>query len=105
MWNKLSPETREFMTKQMKEFQERTWKTVMAESEEGVSCTTGIGKCTVGPPGKLKLVVPSEADLKARDKALNEHVLKAWAKRCGDACAAKWNELIGKKYGLVAKAN
>ncbi len=104
MWNKLPPATREFMEKQMKEFQERTWKTVMAESEEGVACTTGIGTCTVGPPGKLKLVIPSEADLKARDKALNEQVLKAWAKRCGEACAAKWNELIGKKYGLVANA-
>ena len=48
---------------------------------------------------------PSEADLKARDKALNDVVLKSWAKRCGDACAAKWNELVGKKYGLTAKAN
>ena len=47
----------------------------------------------VGPPGKLKLVLPSEADLKARDKALNDVVLKSWAKRCGDACAAKWNEI------------
>ena len=58
-----------------------------------------------GPPGKLKLVKPSEADLKARDKALNDVVLKGWAKRCGDACAAKWTELVGKKYGLAAKAN
>ena len=32
-------------------------------------------------------------------------VLKAWAKRCGDACAAKWTELIGKKYGLEAKVD
>ena len=47
---------------------------------------------------------PSEADLKARDKALNDVVLKAWAKRCGDACAAKWTEIVGKKYGLTAKS-
>ena len=58
-----------------------------------------------GAPGKLKLVLPSEADLKARDKALNDVVLKAWAKRCGDACATKWTELVGKKYGLEAKAD
>jgi hypothetical protein len=53
----------------------------------------------------MKLVLPSEADIKARDKALNDVVLARWAKRCGDACAAKWNELVGSKYGLTAKAN
>ena len=48
---------------------------------------------------------PSEADLKARDKALNDVVLESWAKRCGEACAAKWTEMVGKKYGLTAKAD
>ena len=86
--------------------EDKSWKNTIAETEEGVACTTGQGgTCSVGPPGKLKLVKPSEADLKARDKALNEIVLKSWAKRCGDACAAKWTEIIGKKYGLVAKAD
>ena len=47
----------------------------------------------------------SEADFRARDKALNDIVLKSWAKRCGVECAAKWTELVGKKYGLVAKAD
>lgn len=74
-------------------------------SEDGVRCTTGTGPCPIGPPGKLKLVKPSESDLKARDKAVSDVVLRNWAKRCGEACAAKWNELVGSKYGLVAKAN
>ena len=105
-WNKLSPDTRAFLEKQFKALEDKSWKTIEAETEEGVACTTGQGgTCSVGPPGKLKLVKPSEADLKARDKALNDVVLKSWAKRCGDACAAKWTEIIGKKYGLVAKAN
>jgi hypothetical protein len=53
----------------------------------------------------LKLVRPSASDLKAREKALNEVVLARWAKRCGDACATRWNELVGKTYNLPAKAN
>lgn len=105
MWNKLSPATREFMEKQFKALEDKSWKVVAEETEEGVACTTGTGNCTVGPPGKLKLVKPSDEDFKARDKALNEVVLKSWAKRCGEACAAKWNELIGKKYGLAAMTN
>jgi len=104
-WNKLSPPTREFLQKQFKALEDKSWKSTEEETEEGVACTTGTGKCSVGPPGKLKLVKPSEADLQARDKALNDVVLKAWAKRCGEACAAKWTEIIGKKYGLVAKAD
>ncbi|MFM9850040.1 MAG: TRAP transporter substrate-binding protein [Hyphomicrobiaceae bacterium] len=104
-WNKLSPATRDLLTAQFKALEEKSWKTVIAETEEGVACTTGTGTCSAGPPGKLTLVKPSEDDLKARDKALNDVVLKSWAKRCGDACAAKWDALVGKKYGLAAKSS
>lgn len=104
-FNKLSPETQKFITDQGKALEDKYWNAIIAETEDGVHCTTGTGNCPVGPAGKLKLVKPSESDLKARDKALNDVVLKNWAKRCGEACAAKWTELIGKKYGLSAKAN
>ena len=105
VWNKLSKDTQAFLAKQMKAHEDKAWKTIQDETEEGVACTTGTGPCSVGPPGKLKLVKPSDSDLKTREKALNEVVLARWAKRCGAACAAKWNELVGKTYGLTAKAN
>jgi TRAP-type C4-dicarboxylate transport system substrate-binding protein len=104
-WSKLSPATQELLKKEFKALEDKSWKTVMDETEDGVRCTTGTGACPAGPPGKLKLVKPSEADLKARDRVLNELVLKEWAKRCGEACAAKWTETIGKKYGLTAKTS
>ena len=104
-WNKLSKPTQEFMTAQFKKLEDAAWASVEADTKEGIACNTGNGTCSVGPAAKLKLVMPSEADLKARDKALNEVVLARWAKRCGDACAAKWNELVGSRYGLTAKAN
>jgi TRAP-type C4-dicarboxylate transport system substrate-binding protein len=106
MWNKLQPNTRALLEKEFKALENKSWKTIEAESEEGVACTTGQGgTCSAGPAAKLKLVVPPAADFKARDKALHDSVLKNWAKRCGDACAANWNEVIGKRYGLTAKAN
>jgi len=105
MWNKLPPATREFVQKQFKELEDLSWKTIIAETEEGINCTTGKGPCSVGTPGKLKLNMPAESDFNARNEVLNKVVLPSWAKRCGEACAAKWTELIGKKYGLVAKAN
>ena len=105
VWNKLSKDTRAFIAKQMQAHEDKAWKVIEAETEEGVACNTGTGPCSVGAPGKLKLVRPSESDLKAREKALNEVVLARWAKRCGTACAARWNELVGKNYNLTAKAN
>lgn len=105
VWNKLSKDTQAFIENQMKVLEEKSWKVIEDETEEGVACTTGTGPCSVGAPAKLRLVRPSESDLKAREKALNDVVLARWAKRCGDACASKWNELVGKKYNLTAKAN
>lgn len=105
MWNKLSEDTRKFIQAELKKLEDQSWSSTIAETEEGVFCATGTGKCTVGPPGKLKLVQPSEADKKARDTALNTTVLKSWAQRCGVECAKKWTEVIGKKYSLEAKAN
>lgn len=105
MWNKLSPATRDLIQKAAADLEERSWKSTIAETEDGVFCTTGTGACPAGPPGKLKLYKPTEADAKARDEALNSSVLKKWAVRCGAECAARWTEKIGKKYGLVAKAD
>lgn len=106
MWNKLSADTRAFLEKEFRALEDKSWKTIEAETEEGVACTTGQGgACSAGPPAKLKLVIPSAADLEARDKAVADAVLTSWAKRCGSACAAKWNELVGRHHGLTAKAN
>ena len=88
----------------MAKLTDQSWKVVEAESDEGVACTTGTGKCSAGTPGKLKLVIPSKADTTARDKVLNDVVLPAWAARCGPECAKKWNDTIGSKYELAAKA-
>ncbi|MBX3501078.1 MAG: TRAP transporter substrate-binding protein [Alphaproteobacteria bacterium] len=104
-WNSLSPATQALLKKEIDRLSDKSWALVEAETNEGVACTTGNGKCTVGAPGKLKLVVPSADDLAARDKALLDVVLPAWAGRCGKECAAKWNDMVGKKYGLTAKAN
>jgi TRAP-type C4-dicarboxylate transport system substrate-binding protein len=103
VWGKLSKDTQAFLSKQLQAHTDKAWKTIEDETEEGVACSTGTGSCSVGAAGKLKLVKPSESDLAARAKALNEVVLARWAKRCGATCATKWNAMVGKTYGLVAK--
>ena len=105
MWNKLPDATRKVIQAEMKKLEDKAWKVIEEETEEGVACNTGKGACSVGQPGKLTLFAPTADSIKERKKAIDEQVLAAWAKRCGADCAAKWNELVGSKYGLTAKAN
>ena len=102
-WNKMDAKTKEFFTAQSKVFTDKAWKTIEDENDMGLVCTTGQGgTCSEGKPGKLVRVDPSEADLKTREKALNEVVLKRWAKRCGNDCAKTWNDSVGKLVSLTA---
>ena len=49
----------------------------------------------------MTLVHISDAD-QARTKELVQNVvLVKWGKRCGKACAEKWNETVGKVVGLT----
>jgi len=104
-WNKLDKATQDFFTKEMAALEEQMWAKTAEEDEMGIICNTGIAKCTEGEPGKMKLIEASADDEKARQKILDEFVLKRWASRCGDACVKEWNDTVGKYLKLTAKAN
>src|SRR5690606_20520864 len=101
-WNKLGPEAQNVLLKESDEFEDRAWKVIAAEDQEGIACGTGTGECGQGKPGAMTLVKPTDADFKARDKALTEGVLKKWAGRCGAECTKRWNETVGKLVDLTA---
>ncbi len=102
-WGKMNAATKDFFTKEMKAFGDRGWKTIGDEVNMGLICVSGEGgTCSEGKPGKVVRIKPSEADLKAREAALNDVALKRWAKRCGAECAKTWNETVGKLTGLTA---
>ena len=102
-WNRMSDETKAFVTAQMKEFEDLASKNNSAEAGMGVICNTGVGgTCTEGPAAGMKKVEPSAADDAARKKVLEDVVLKRWAERCGAECVKAWNETIGKIAGVQA---
>ncbi|MFN4087884.1 MAG: TRAP transporter substrate-binding protein [Alphaproteobacteria bacterium] len=101
-WNKLDEKQQEALLKASAAFEDKGWEVIEAENEEGIACGTGTGECTVGAPGKMTLVKPGEADVKARETALNEGVLRKWAQRCGADCVKQWNETVGKVVDLQA---
>ena len=103
IWNKLDDKTKAFLEAQMATAHDSFWKVIMDVNDHGIACATGIGTCTAGKPGKLVKVEPSAGDIAAREGALNDVVLKRWAKRCGTPeCIKNWNDTIGKVVGLTA---
>lgn len=101
-WNKLSPETQAFLEAQYLDLEKRMWAGTKEDDANGVACNTD-GPCPLGEPGGMKIVLPSEADLKLRDDLLRSAVLTKWIERCGDDCAAPWNDTIGKLIGIHIK--
>lgn len=103
-WGKLDEKTRSFIDGQVKGQTNQWWKTITDENDHGLACTTGQGTCTIGKAGKVQRVDPTPADIAARDKAVQDVVLKRWVKRCGAnaACVSNWNNTIGKLVGMTA---
>jgi TRAP-type C4-dicarboxylate transport system substrate-binding protein len=103
-WDGLDAPTKAFLGKQFADFEEKSWAGMKRYDKEGINCNTGLGPCPYGEPGKLKMIQPSAEDMKKQKELVGEHVLSAWAKRCGEACVKEWNETVGKVVGLTAKA-
>ncbi len=100
-WNALDKPTQAFLREESTALEDRMWKGAQDEDEMGIACNTS-GPCTEGKIGNMKLIEPSAADYKERERILKEFVVKRWAKRCGAACAKEWNDTIGKNIGVMA---
>ncbi len=107
-WNSLDAGTKAFMEKEMKKFEDSSWDTTRKEDAQGLICTTGVGgKCEFGAPGAMKIVQPSAADVKERDRIMTDVIIKRWAERCeksSPGCVKNWNDTVGKVIGVTAKA-
>ena len=103
-WDKLSDAQKATLESEIAALTDRMWEETATEDDVAISCITG-GQCDIGEPGAMKLVEPTEADLAARDKVANEVILARWAERCGDECAANWNDTVGAILGLKAASN
>ncbi|WP_420862003.1 TRAP transporter substrate-binding protein [Algirhabdus cladophorae] len=102
-WNSMSADQQALMQTEVAALNDRMWAETALEDDVAISCITG-GDCAIGEKGSMKLVEPSASDLAARDKIATDVVLARWAERCGEECAANWNETVGPILGLTASA-
>jgi TRAP-type C4-dicarboxylate transport system substrate-binding protein len=102
VWNDMSDETHQIFKEELAKLKEEMWQWTKDADQLGMDCNAQ-GPCKLGPPGNMTPIEPSADDKALAKKIISEQVLKGWANRCGEKCAADWNKTVGKLLGLEAK--
>jgi TRAP-type C4-dicarboxylate transport system substrate-binding protein len=93
-WRAINPELRTLLERELPNLEQRIWAASERDTTEGIACNTGMGDCESGKKGTMVAVQPSREDLQRSQQILKATVLKNWVQRCGEKCAAVWNETL-----------
>ena len=102
-WNKLDAATRSQFEKTFAEVQEAQWTLGVEATNDGIACNVGRADgCKLHSLMKKPMVeVKPQGNMVATlHKELAEDVLPGWIKRCGDRCAAVYNDVIAPITGI-----
>jgi TRAP-type C4-dicarboxylate transport system substrate-binding protein len=104
-WAQLPAELKALIKRELPRVEEAIWLEADRETGEGIACNTGGAPCTSeGRMGRMTAVRESPADERQRREILSNVVLPRWLQRCGDACAATWNQTLAPGSGLTARS-
>ncbi|WP_172329885.1 TRAP transporter substrate-binding protein [Mangrovicoccus sp. HB161399] len=100
-WNKLSAGDQEKLQAAFDKLSDKIWSYSEELFTDAVSCNTGGETCETGTKYDLKLVEPSEADVKLIGTAVTDVSFPAWKETCDavdPGCSASWMETVGTNY-------
>ena len=100
-WAALSPELRTLLRRELAKLEQEIWAESGRETEEGIACNIGAPACSSGKKGHMTEVKATPAD-EQRRRELLAMVLARWVQRCGQGCAATWNQTLAPVAGVVA---
>ena len=100
-WNRLPADVQEFLAANFAEMGRDLWARQGMWDQEGVTCNTGAGDCPYGPPGNMKRVDPTSADLAVIRGGLKDISMADWLTRCKD-CGARYNAAVAPLSGVQA---
>ena len=101
-FDKLDPRIRTLIETEVRTLEKNIWDAAALHTEQGYACNSGADTCKLGSKGKMKLVLPSEADKALLRKIVAETMVPTWAGRCSAECVAGFNSSIGKVVGITA---
>jgi TRAP-type C4-dicarboxylate transport system substrate-binding protein len=102
-WNKLDPEMRQFLEASLVEMADKLSDLAAEITQDGTDCNTARPTCKHGTPSKERPMVEVKATdaEKARfARILEETVIPAWVKRCGEPCGETYNQVIAPITGV-----
>ncbi len=107
-WNALGEDGQAAMMEAATLFADRAWDALVESEQQGIACLTGVvtegaQPCRYGEPAGMTLVRDNDVNNDIREQVLQDFVLKRYAQRCGEECAARWNETAGAVIGIEAR--
>lgn len=102
-WERLDPAVREFLAREIKDLEDRIWKAMDEETQQGIDCNVGRESCRMGSKGTMTLVSVSDRDRETLGRVLRQVVVPKWAGRCGAECVREWNATVGAIVGITAE--
>jgi TRAP-type C4-dicarboxylate transport system substrate-binding protein len=102
-WAALPADLRTLLKQEMPRLEQAIWAESERETTEGIACNVGAPGCRGTRKGHMTLVPSSASDEKRRREIFASTVLPRWVQRCGNGCAAIWNQTIGPTAGFEAK--
>lgn len=99
-WNSVDPAAQAAIEAGLMDLEAQMFALASTETADGLACNSG-GECAYGEAADMTLVAATEADMAMMKEAANVAVLPAYKERCGDACAAAWNDTVGTAMGFA----
>jgi TRAP-type C4-dicarboxylate transport system substrate-binding protein len=102
-WNKQDPQVRAFLEKTFADIQERQWQLGDEATRDGVDCNVGrTAGCKMHTLARKPMTeVRPIGDVASQiRKEMEEDVLPAWVKRCGERCATVYNDVVAPLTGI-----
>ncbi|MBL8328721.1 MAG: TRAP transporter substrate-binding protein [Rubrivivax sp.] len=95
-WAALQPAVRQVISRELPRLERNIWAESERETAEGLACNSGDAACRGGRKGAMKVVATRPADEALRQDLLSRVVVPAWLKRCGESCAAVWQQSLAR---------
>jgi TRAP-type C4-dicarboxylate transport system substrate-binding protein len=99
-WNGFSPELQAFFIEQFDQLEDKMWDTAAEAVADADNCNFGKEPCELGKMAEMSPVAVTDADKEKHKQLMQDVVLLEWGKRCGEDCAAEWNDTVGQVVGL-----
>lgn len=94
-WAALPKGTRDLLRNDLlPKLEQDIWDEANRETDEGLSCLSGNGRCFNGPSGNMTVIRPSVADFALAHRVFTVNVLPSWLRRCDHECEDLWNKKL-----------